>query len=74
MDRLLIEKAGEEQPEQVARYRSDGGLGGEVFAVQMIYASDVRVRGHQLICQFRDRKFHAVSIEHSRPKRKPADA
>jgi hypothetical protein len=71
MDRFLIEKSGEQQPEQVAAYGRDGRLGRQVLAVQMIDASNARVRGHQLVGQVRYREFHRLSIEQRRPKRKP---
>ena len=54
MNQLLIEKTGEQQPEQVVGERGDDALGRQVFPVQMIDAADAGIGGDKLICELGD--------------------
>ena len=49
VDRLLIEKAGEKQPREVNRNRSDGRFGRQILSVQMVDAPNFGIGNDELI-------------------------
>ena len=55
MDHPIVEKPGENEAQQIDRDRSDGGLRGQVLAVNMVDAPRARVREDQLVSNLCDR-------------------
>jgi hypothetical protein len=67
VDEFFVEETGKQQAQQIAGDGGDGGLGREIFAIQMIDAAGLGVGGDQFIGQFCDRIIHPGSItEHVR--------
>ena len=58
MNNLVMEKAGEEQAQQVDGDRADSGFAGEIFSIQVIDPAHSRVRREQLVGKLRDRNVH----------------
>ncbi len=64
MDWFLVEKTGKQQPQQVLRDGSDGMVGRQILAIQMVDAPDARIRRDQIIRKFGDR-FHGTKLARS---------
>ena len=58
----VVEKSGEQQPQQIDGDAGDGALGREIFPVEMIDASHGGVGSQQLIGELGDGDVHARSI------------
>jgi len=71
VQRLFIEETGEEQPQQIDGDAGDGGLGGQVDAVEMVDAAHPGVRGQQLVGKLSYRDVHRGSIPQTGGKGKP---
>jgi hypothetical protein len=56
---LVVEEAGEEEPEQLGGDGADGGLVRQVLAVEVVDAAFLRVAREQLIGELSDRDVHA---------------
>ena len=62
LNRFLVKKTGQQQPQQVGGDRCDGELGRQVAAVQMVDTAHLRVGGDQVIGQLGDAVAHVRSI------------
>ena len=54
MNRLLVEKSGEQQPQQINRDGGNGALGRKIFAVEMVDAAHFGVGRDELVGELRD--------------------
>ncbi len=58
MNQFLIEKSGEQQPQQITGDVRDGALGRQIFSIQMIDAAVPRIGRDQFVREFGD-GFHS---------------
>jgi hypothetical protein len=60
VNNLIMKESWEKKAQQVDRDGADGALAGQVFAVEMIDATDARVGGEQLVGKLGDRHVHSA--------------
>ena len=58
----FVEESRKEQTQQVFRERGDDTLGRQVFAVEMIDAAVLGLRGDEVVGEFGNAAFHARSV------------
>jgi len=49
VNQFVVEETGKEQAEQVGRDRGNRALGGQIFSVEMVDASDARIGSQELV-------------------------
>jgi len=69
MNRLLVKKSGEQQPQQIAGDDRDAAFGRQIFPVQMIDAARFGVGRDEIVRKFGD-GFHGKGITTNAPRQK----